>query len=74
MHRLILGFNKMNGVIVGTDYADEQNNPDTRRADLSRPTPIYRPSVAFTISLYFVKLIISHRTKRRKGGFSCSKS
>jgi len=31
MHSLILGFKKMNGVIVEAADADEQINPDTRR-------------------------------------------
>ena len=32
-----MGFKKMNGVIVGADYADEQNDPDTRRGRFIAP-------------------------------------
>ena len=58
MHRHILGFKKMNGVIIGADYADEQNNPDTRRgrfiapnADLSAFSGFHDISVTLLNSL-----------------------
>jgi len=55
-----MNFNKISGTSAGADYAVKQNNPDTFvGADLSRTSPIYRPSLDVALSEFICYYALS---------------